>query len=320
MKIKIIKCHGSGNDFILIDIRNLNNIFYDEIKSGFAVKLCNRKKSIGADGILYITESQIADCKMRIFNSDGSEAEMCGNGIRIVGRYMSEEKKQAEVTVENVTGLNYKIHKSNEFFEDVVAYEVQLPPAIFECSDIPINTKSNELFNSYLPEISNTLKFSAVAMPNPHIIAFVDDIDINNLEQIGKKANSNNTLFPNGVNVSLVQSINEETIYVATFERGVGITYSCGTAMCASAICSVKNGISSFGNKIKVLNKGGFINVVVESDWSCKMTGNATYVFEANLEFDLMKKEKLDVYKGNAFIDEILAYVNLVESVEKQIT
>lgn len=316
MKLKVLKCHGSGNDFILIDIRKLEHLFSNEMKSVLAKKLCDRRNFIGADGILYVTDSAVADCKMRIFNSDGSEAEMCGNGIRIVGRYISEEKNKSIVEVENLTGLRYRLKKSPNFYDDVIAYEVKLPPAIFHSNQIPITIDEEQINTLSIPELSDTLKFTGLAMPNPHIISFVGNIEIEVLESLGYNANQNKKLFPNGINLSFVELIDDNIIYVATYERGVGITYSCGTGMCASAIASIKNNFNKFNTNIKVLNRGGFINVIVEPDWSCEMTGNATYVFKANIEFDLPSQEKLEVYKGEAFIDEIKAYDSLVDSIQ----
>lgn len=310
--IEMIKSQGSGNDFILIDIRD-DAYFSENMKKKLAIELCDRENSVGADGILYVDNGVKADCKMRIFNADGSEAEMCGNGIRIVGRYIAEDKKASAVTVENVTGLIYKISNVADFFDDIVAYQVVFPTVSMRTIDLPIAFDAEKLINQKLPEISEKYSFTGLAMPNPHIIAHVDTIDENELITIGEKANSNKSIFPHGVNVSFVRYLTDNKIYVATFERGVGITFSCGTAMCASVVSSIVNGHLDFSKPVQVLNKGGFIFVEVNEDLSCKMTGNSSYVFKGILS-EQSRPDNFELILGDTFSKEVKDYQNLVDS------
>ncbi len=313
MKLEIIKSHGSGNDFILIDIRNKESLFTDSVKSRMTIELCKRKGSIGADGILFIENSKIADCKMRIFNSDGSEAQMCGNGIRIVARFISEYKNSNSVTIENITGLSYLVEKKEDFFKNIIAYQVSFPTISFKTSDLPIVCKNEYLINEKISDISNKYYFTAISMPNPHLITNTNNIDIEELKELGIKINLSRGIIPNGANLSFVKSIDDDNIYVVTYERGVGITNSCGTAMCASIISAVKNNYLSSNKEIRVINKGGYVLICVNKDYSCRLIGNATYVFSATIDFDIDGLENIEFFKGNAFVNEIMDYGELID-------
>jgi diaminopimelate epimerase len=281
MKIPYIKGHGSGNDFILIDIRSFYPPLSMEQKRDWAIKLCNRETSIGADGVLFVTDARKGDGCMRIFNADGSEAEMCGNGIRLVGRYVAETAGKKEVLIQNVTALDYPIHHQSDFFEGVEAYQVKLPPASFKPSDIPFNTVLDPFIDQPIPSLSENQRFTALALPNPHLISYVDTIDFNLLESMGKQVNEDKSLFPQGMNLSFVKLLDEKTVFVATYERGVGITNACGTAMCSSVISGIALGKLPVDTTIKVINRGGFIEVKVLSDGYCLMTGNATFEYQS---------------------------------------
>lgn len=285
MEIEILKCHGSGNDFILIDKMDYRYDLNDEDKKNLALTLCNRNSGIGADGLLMMEDCETADCTMRIFNADGTEADMCANGLRLAGRYISEKKKASHVGIENITQINYSIANEKEIFEKVIGIEVSMPPANFYSADVPVISDNDEMILERINELDHELSFTAVAMPNPHIISFVNTIDENKLISIGKKANELKSVFPKGVNVSFVKIISLTMIYVATYERGVGITNSCGTAMFASVASAIKNNLLRVDEEIKVINKGGFIKVIVNEDWGGTMYGNATYNFRSTIEW-----------------------------------
>jgi diaminopimelate epimerase len=313
MKIPYIKCHGSGNDFILIDIRSFDTPLTVEQKRNWAIELCNREQSIGADGILFVTDATAGDGCMRIFNADGSEAEMCGNGIRLVGRYVAEVTQKSSVIIQNVTELSYPIQHIDGFFEGVHAYQVKLPPATFVPAEIPFVTELSTFIDQPIPPLSTSLLFTALALPNPHLITFVNEIDLDLLSELGQKVNMDKTLFPQGMNLSFVRQIDLQTIYVATFERGVGLTHSCGTAMCSSVISGVKLGKLPVEQTIKVINKGGFIEVKVLEDGYCLMTGNATFLYQSYLELNENGFPK-PLPKREEFTSEIESYQELVAS------
>lgn len=286
MEIAILKCHGSGNDFILIDNMEGKYELSDQDKKNLAITLCNRNAGIGADGILLMEDSSQADSTMRIFNTDGTEADMCANGLRIAGRYISEKKQSSKVGIQNITNITYDTLNEREIFQNVIGIEVTMPPVNFKAEKVPVIFGEEEVNQKIILDLDKELLFTAASLPNPHIISFVDVVDEKKLIEIGKKANNLKSVFPKGVNVSFVRIISKTMIYVGTYERGVGITNSCGTAMFASVACAIKNKKLPFDKVIKIINKGGFVTVIVHEDFTGKMHGNATYIFRSCITWD----------------------------------
>jgi diaminopimelate epimerase len=312
MKFSLLKSQGSGNDFFLIDIRSYNGAINNAMKKQLAVFLCDRNSDFGADGILYVDNSLNGDGKMVIFNADGSEAEMCGNGIRIVARYVAEQLDKPHVVIENTTGIPYPLNLVGDFYPDIMAYELTFPKADFTPSSVPINIKGAKLINELIPELSADIKFTALALPNPHIAGFVDEIYEDKLKAIGEKANSLHSILPNGVNVNLGKIISGNSIYVATYERGVGITYSCGTGMFATTVSAVINGLVNKGEWITLFNKGGYTKCLVNNDLSGRMIGNASYIYEADIDFDFENNKLHTAVNGKKYVEEVNAYSNLL--------
>ncbi len=308
-----LKTHGSENDFVLIDLTKNSVSFTDDMRCNLAIAVCDRNSIIGADGVLYIEQSQKGNAQMRIFNSDGSEAEMCGNGLRIVGRYVSEKENSDKVTVENVTGIVYPIEKKKDFFENVSAVTIQFPKADFNAA-LVLRNESGNFFNRNIPALDASYIFSVVSMPNPHIVSIVEHLDVDTLTEIGTKSNNDKETFVNGANVSFVQIKSREEIFVGTFERGVGLTNACGTAMFASVVVATQNGLLAQGEWIKVRNAGGFILIKLNEDYSGYMTGNATYVYSAHLTFDFAQPNDFAVDNYEDFILEVKAYEGLKTS------
>ena len=304
MRFSLLKSQGSGNDFFLIDITHA-------MKKQLALFLCDRNSDFGADGILYVDNSD-ADGKMVIFNADGSEAEMCGNGIRIVARYVAEQLEKPDVVIENTTGIKYPLNFVGDFYEDITAYELTFPKADFTPAAVPINIQGPKLINELIPELSTEIKFTALALPNPHIAGFVDEINEDKLKAIGEKANNLHKVLPNGVNVNLGKIISDTSIYVATYERGVGITYSCGTGMFATTVSAVINGLVKKGEWITLFNKGGYTKCMVNDDFSGRMIGNASYIYEADIDFDFENNKLNNAVNGKKYEEEIDAYSNLL--------
>lgn len=300
-RIHLIKGHGSENTFFIID--NMDNRFDDSTKAQYTKVLCNAKHIAGfenIDGVLFMERGKHNDSLMRIFNADGSEALMCGNGMRLAGRWSLDYFKESTGIVENVTHLPYTVSLQTNFAPQVYGIQITLPTATFDASFI--HSQTDKIYLNQTIEGFDTLRsYSTVNMPNPHIIAFVKDIDDNELQRVGQAAQTD-VLFPNSVNVSWVKVIDKKTIFVSTFERGVGLTNSCGTAMMASCITGVRLGLLSFEKTIKVKNKGGYILAEVLHDFSSKMTGNATYLAQYEVLIDheivaVLKQEELDEQK-----------------------
>lgn len=295
MQIDLIKGHGSGNDFLIIDEISNSYSFSEEERAKLAMLLCNRNTELGADGILFVLNSD-HDTKgrMRVFNADGSEASMCGNGLRLVARYICEMFDLNETVIETMKA-DLHVSKRPDLFSEVSTYQVEISPVSFRLTDLPLMLNSPTLINEPIKELSDSLTFTALAVPNPHLIALVDadQFETDTQKQLSEKVNGPNELFPDGVNVSFVTPMGNGAIYVNTFERGVGFTNACGTAMSASSLVTCLNEINEFENVIDVYNNGGRVQCVVhKSDerYYIDLIGNATYQYKARVEIDLARE------------------------------
>ncbi|WP_431799675.1 diaminopimelate epimerase [Halobacillus andaensis] len=313
MKIKFIKCHGSGNDFILIDEITNNYTFSEEERKDLSVLLCNREYGVGSDGILFVMKSSTeeAEARMRMFNSDGTEAEMCGNGLRCVARHVIEQAGKQRVNIETEKAA-LAVEQVEEIYTGIETFSVAIEPVSFEVESLPMNFKKSEALDEIIPELSNTLSFTALSVPNPHIVTLVDEVDQDLLKEVGEKANKLPAVFPRGVNVSFVQILEKNKIFVQTYERGVGLTNACGTAMSASTLVSTILGPNDIEVPIVVINKGGLVNCVVEKAdrrYTIQLRGNATNVYTASIDVDLnanswkwinstVHQNEIDVYES----------------------
>lgn len=263
------KMHGLGNDYIYV---------YSEVPDNIAElsqKLSKAHFGIGSDGMIYISHSDIADFKMRIFNSDGSEAKMCGNGIRCVGKYVYDKAytDKTDISIETLSGIkNLKLHIENNNVKNVT---VDMGKAYIQ------SEKHIRIEN-----------FSVVYMPvtigNSHAVIFTDDISKAPIEKIGYAMN-NSELIPDGINVEFVQKISENNLRMRVWERGSQITYACGTGACASAAAAIAKGICSFNKPINVVLDGGELTIAVSDNYSFSMTGPAETVFEGEINVEDIK-------------------------------
>lgn len=305
--IDLIKGHGSGNDFLLIDEITNSYSFSEGKRAKLATLLCDRNSDLGADGILFIMNSDQSDGRMRVFNSDGSEASMCGNGLRLVARYICEMKGLNEAIIETMKA-DLKVSKQQEIYPNVTTYQVEISPVSFILEDLPLNLNEPNLLNEKIPELSQELTFSALAVPNPHLISVVNTEQLQSgvQKEISEKVNNPNGLFPDGVNVSFVKSLAEGIIYVNTFERGVGFTNACGTAMSASSLVTCLQGLNSVEESINVYNNGGRVQCVVhenDENYSIDLIGNATYMYQAHVDVDL-EHESFSVSSKEDFTEQ----------------
>jgi diaminopimelate epimerase len=290
VQIDLIKGHGSGNDFLLIDEITNSYSFSEDERAELATLLCDRNSELGADGILFIMKSNRADGRMRVFNTDGSEASMCGNGLRLVARYICEMRGLSEAVIETMKA-DLKVSKQADIYPNVTTYQVEISPVSFRLGDLPLNLNEPNLINENIPELSQELTFSALAVPNPHLISIVETEQLTSgvQKEISEKVNNPNELFPDGVNVSFVKSLDEGSIYVNTFERGVGFTNACGTAMSASSLVTCLQGINNVDEIINVYNNGGKVQCVVhenDENYYIDLIGNATYLYQAKVEVE----------------------------------
>ncbi|WP_249598151.1 diaminopimelate epimerase [Peribacillus frigoritolerans] len=321
MIIEGLKSHGSGNDFLIIDELTTTLTFTEEERKNFAKALCNRER-LGADGILFVMKSEHADCRMRVFNADGSEASMCGNGLRCVARYANDVLGLDKMIVETMKA-NLLVEKTEDIYEGIPTFKVEISPVSFNVKDLPLVLAKDQLQNETLPELHDTLLFSALAVPNPHLITLVDsDVLQSDLqEELSTKVNQPNELFPDGVNVSFVKELEPGSIYVRTFERGVGFTNACGTAMSASSLVTCSVGLNALESEISVYNNGGKVKCVVHHDvesqtYSIDLIGNATHEFKVSIEIDLDQPEKFEMLEKEDFELETSLYAKLQDEVQ----
>jgi diaminopimelate epimerase len=291
VQIELIKGHGSGNDFLVIDEISNEYSFTESERAKMAQVLCNRNTDLGADGILFVMKSDHADGRMRVFNADGSEASMCGNGLRLVARYICELLGLNEAVIETMKA-NLRVCKQNDLFPNINTYQVEISPVLFNLSALPLNLEKPTLFNERIEELSDELRFTALAVPNPHLITIVETEQIQGdlQKNLSERVNGPNHLFPDGVNVSFVKSLEPGSIYVRTYERGVGFTNACGTAMSASSLVTCLTGLNTLEEVIQVYNNGGKVQCVVhekEGKYTIDLIGNATYLYKTEVTVDL---------------------------------
>ena len=263
-KIKFTKMHGAGNDYIYVDTTRYP-IAAPEKK---AIEWSKFHTGIGSDGLILIGSSDKADFSMRIFNADGSEAMMCGNGSRCVGKYVYEYGLTAkkEITLDTRSGI--KVLKLHVEGGKVTAVTVDMGS--------PLETEAVD-FGDQFP-----FQSTRVSMGNPHLVTFVEDITQINLPEIGPQL-ENYHLFPDRTNVEFAQIVGKDTIRMRVWERGSGITQACGTGACATAVAAVLHGLA--GRKCDIIMDGGTVTIEwEEATGHILMTGPATKVFDGEME------------------------------------
>ena len=274
MKIEFTKMHGLGNDMIVID----------SLDSGYtptseqAVKMCDRRFGIGADQILVLLPSETDDFRMKILNADGSEVEMCGNGIRCLMKYIRDRgiSDRDELAIETLAGT---IKPSTD--GDMVRVDMGKP--IFDADKVPVRGEG-KMKEAPLEVAGETFIMSALSMGNPHCVIKVDDVDMVPLEKIGPEIEFH-PWFPNRTNVEFVQILSRDHIKVRVWERGSGATLACGTGACASAVAMAERDLAD--RKVTVSLPGGDLLIEWNEDSGrVFMTGPAEHVYEGVIELN----------------------------------
>ncbi len=260
--IKFIKMHGTGNNYVYLDLIN-NEIKCDDF-SLLSKKISNVNFGVGSDGLILICNSNIADAKMIMYNKDGSEGKMCGNGIRCVAKYVYENVcKKKDLLIETKSGIKkVKIVTSGN---EVTSVIVNMGKPILDTKKIPVLLNFDKVINKEHNFNGNNIKINCVSMGNPHTILFVDNVDKVNVEKLGNLI-QNDKLFPNKCNVEFVQIISKNKIKMRVWEIGSGETYSCGTGACASVVAGTLNGYLNKKEKIEVEVLGGKLNIIYDDE------------------------------------------------------
>ena len=290
-QINFTKMHGCKNDYLYIDCTKNELINPAKV----SVKLSDRHTGIGSDGIILICPSTVADFRMRIFNADGSEAEMCGNGIRCVGKYVYDFglTKNEEVRIE--TGIRTKEEEATGIIPEnrikilklkikegkVVAATVDMGRPILTPSEIPVISDKDKFINEAVNVDGKDWYLTCISMGNPHAVTFVDDTGSLNLPEIGPKFEFNK-IFPNRTNTEFIKVISRNELEMRVWERGSGETLACGTGACASAYAAMLNGLAD--NEVRVHLLGG--DLIIKYDQNTDhifMTGPCETVFSGSI-------------------------------------
>lgn len=264
---------GIGNDYVYIDCFE-NNIVEPE---KLAVEVSNRSFGIGSNGLILICPSSVADAKMRMFNADGSEGTMCGNGIRCVGKYVAEKIGKTDLTIETLSGI--KRLSVNLLDETNAFVTVDMGKAILETRKIPVITDKKELISSSLVFNNTEFMVTAVSMGNPHVVIFDNDISVLNLNEIGPLFEKN-PIFPNSVNTEFAEMVKRNEFKMRVWERGSAETLACGTGACAVVVAACLNGFADYNTEITVHLLGGDLYITCSEDLSVMMKGEAQTVFK----------------------------------------
>lgn len=269
--INFTKMHGCGNDFVLLDA--INNSYPEADLESLSRQMNDRRFGVGGDGMILVMKGTSAPFKMRMFNPDGSESEMCGNGIRCFARYVREQGITSEDVIQVETGAGtLELTLENE------QVRVHMGKARYLRSEIPMKGAGDE------PAVAFTIQAAgrefvgtAVNMGNPHCVIFVDDVSSVPLNDWGRAVETNE-LFPNKVNVHFAQAVNPTHLVQRTWERGAGVTLACGTGACAVLVAAVLEGKAERNARIDL--PGGTLQIRYDENQSVWMTGPAVSVFE----------------------------------------
>ena len=278
--MKFTKMHGTGNDFILVEARDINIDWATASKT-----MCNRHYGIGADGLLLLLPSHIADFKMRAFNADGSESEMCGNGLRCMVRYYLDKGNTAEKTgkirVETATGIR------EAEYSEISDIKAGMGTPVFGENDIPVKTGHcevdiNQQLVCNITVAGNTFEIDLVSIGNPHAVYFTDNQVMDfPLSDIGPDI-ATNVLFPKGINFEVARIKDRKTIEARVWERGVGETLACGSGACAIVVAAILHDYT--GKKVNVRLPGGILKVEWNGSGEIYLSGPAKTVFTGQWE------------------------------------
>ena len=277
--MKFTKMQGIGNDYVYV------NCFEETVADPERVSeiISDRHFGIGADGLVLIMPSDKADFRMRMFNADGSEGNMCGNATRCIGKFVYDNHltDKTSITLETRSGKKkLTLYPENGKVKTVL---VDMGKAVLKPADIPMNVSGDTFINKPITVDGKEVFITAVSMGNPHAVTYVDDVDSLELEKIGPSF-ENHPLFPERVNTEFIKILDESTMQMRVWERGSGETWACGTGACAATAASVLNGYFPHDKEITVKLRGGDLFITYKSDGTVLMRGPAETVFTGEID------------------------------------
>ncbi len=280
MKIRFTKMHGCGNDYVYIN--GFSEHIANEDKPGFVKTVSDRHFGIGSDGVIFINPSDIADFEMEMYNADGTRAQMCGNGIRSVAKYVYDRHltDKEEMTIESMGKIKY----ITVFPENGKAklIKVDMGEPILEAKKIPVISNEEKVIDEPIFTDDKEYRMTCVSMGNPHAVIFLDP-DTLKIEELGPKF-EDHVRFPERINTEFVKVLDRKNVKMRVWERGTGETLACGTGCCATAVACILNGLTD--DEITVHVRGGDINVKWDKETNhIFMTGPAEFVFDGETDY-----------------------------------
>ncbi len=277
--MKFTKMHGCGNDYIYVD-GSMEHISTED-KPEIVRRLSDRHFGIGGDGVIFINPSTEADFEMEMYNADGSRAEMCGNGIRCVAKYvydkkLTEKKKISIISAGKIKHLCLAIQDKK-----VILVKVNMGEPEFVAEKIPVLSQKEQVIDEPITVRGKEYRMTCVSMGNPHAVVFVDDVENLEIEKIGPYF-ENHELFPKRTNTEFVKVLDRNTVQMRVWERGTGETLACGTGACATVAACIQNGLTEEQVTVKLL--GGDLEIFWNRQENCiYMTGPASHVFDGEI-------------------------------------
>lgn len=278
------KMHGIGNDYIYI------NCFQETVTDPekLSIFMSDVRFGVGSDGLVLILPSEVANFRMRIFNADGSEAMMCGNATRCIGKYVYDMgmTDKTEVSLETNSGIKYlTLYPGAD--GKIESVKVDMGKAILVPREIPVDSPLERFIAQPVTVDGTEYEMTCVSMGNPHAVVFLPEVDSLDLEKIGPSF-EHHPLFPDRVNTEFVRVIDDHTLQMRVWERGSGETFACGTGTCATVVAAVLNGFCKKEEEILVHLRGGDLRIIYHEDETVTMIGPATYVFEGKMEVPVL--------------------------------
>lgn len=278
--MEFTKMEGCGNDYVYV------NGFTNKIENPNKVSefVSNRNFGIGSDGLIMVNPSDKADFRMNMYNADGSEGKMCGNGIRCVAKYVYDNKMtdKTTITVETLSGIKTLVLNVED--GKVKTVRVDMGSPILKAKDVPVISEKEQVIDEPIMIDNKEYKITCVSMGNPHAITFIDDTDSLDIESIGPKFEKNE-IFPDRINTEFIQIVDRNTIKMRVWERGSGETLACGTGACASVVACVLNNLTENKVTVKLLGGDLFIEYNREEN-TVYMTGPARVSFVGNIDIE----------------------------------
>jgi diaminopimelate epimerase len=270
------KLHGTANDFVYVDARR----GLPRDPAALAPALCDRHRGIGADGLILLLDSEQADCRMRIFNADGSVAEMCGNGIRGFAKFVLDRELVRGIPLRVETDAGIKIVEPEMAGGRVVRVAVDMGAPVWDGRAIPV-AADGEVVEWPLDVDGREYRVTCVSMGNPHCVVFLDDVASLPLATIGPRF-EHHPFFPRRVNTEFIRVAGPADLEMRVWERGAGETLACGTGACAAAVAAARTGRT--GRRVRVALPGGSLDIDWQADDHVHMSGDAVEVFDGFIE------------------------------------